>query len=72
MTDAAILEIKQLRQEVVRLMACLSPYIGQDEMQARYGVTSQTLLAMERRGEIPTRSRGRWLRSEVVQWESKT
>ncbi len=70
MTDLAMSELKSLRQEVARLVASLSPYIGQEEMQQRYGVTGQTLLAMERRKEIPTRVRGRWLRAEVVQWEA--
>lgn len=62
-------EIELLRREVASLVANLSPYIGQEEMQARYGVTGQTLLAMERRGEIPGRVRGRWIRSEVLKWE---
>ena len=69
MTDAAVIELQQLRREVVSLMAMLSPYIGQEEMQARYGVCGKTLLAMERRGEIPYRVRGRWNRAEVLQVE---
>ena len=70
MTDAALTELQSLRREFAALVANLSPYIGQEEMQQRYGVTGQTLLAMERRKEIPTRCRGRWVRSEVVQWEA--
>ena len=62
-------ELELLRKEVSALIASLSPWIGQEEMQARYCVTSQTLLAMERRREIPTRANGRWLRAEVLQWE---
>lgn len=62
-------EIELLRREVYALVASLCPFIGQDEMQARYKVTSKTLLAMERRKEIPTRVRGRWLRTEVMEWE---
>lgn len=69
MTDAALIELQHLRREVAAMAACLSPYIGQEEMQARYGVTGQTLLAMERRKEIPQRVRGRWLRTEVISWE---
>lgn len=65
-------EIELLRREVANLVAHLSPYIGQEEMQVRYGVTGQTLLAMERRKEIPTRARGRWLRTEVIEWERAT
>lgn len=70
MTDSALIEIRNMRNELAALIANLSPYIGTDEMCKRYGVTGQTLLAMERRNEIPTRVRGRWLRSEVVAWEA--
>ena len=62
-------EVELLKREVSALIAALSPYIGQEEMQARYSVTGQTLLAMERRGEIPTRVRGRWLRADVLDHE---
>jgi len=64
-----LVAIEKLRREVSMLIAALSPYIGQEEMQARYGVTGQTLLAMERRGEIPTRVKGRWSRVEVLAHE---
>jgi hypothetical protein len=63
-------ELELLRREVATLVANLSPFIGQEEMQARYNVTGQTLLAMERRKEIPTRVKGRWLRTEVLAWEA--
>lgn len=72
MTDQALLEIRQLRETVNALIANLSPYIEQAEMQGRYGVTGQTLLAMERRREIPQRVRGRWVRADVVDWEKQT
>ena len=62
-------ELELLRKEVANLVSHLSPYIGQEEMQARYTVSGQTLLAMELRGEIPNRVRGRWMRAEVLQWE---
>lgn len=72
MTDAAaLLELRQLRETVNTLVANLAPFIEQAEMQSRYGVTGQTLLAMERRKEIPQRVRGRWLRAEVVAWETR-
>ena len=63
-------ELEMLRREFQSLVAHLSPYIGQEEMQARYNVTGQTLLAMERRKEIPMRVKGRWLRAEVIEWEA--
>ena len=62
-------ELELLRREVASLVANLSPFIGQEEMQSRYNVPGQTLLAMERRKEIPTRVKGRWLRTEVLAWE---
>jgi hypothetical protein len=71
MTDEALLELRQLRETVNTLVANLTPFIEQAEMQARYGVTGQTLLNMERRKEIPQRVRGRWVRTEVVAWEKR-
>lgn len=71
MTDAALIELRQLKETVSMLVANLSPFIEQAEMQTRYGVTGQTLLAMERRKEIPQRVRGRWVRREVLEWESR-
>lgn len=69
MTDEALIELKMLRREVVNLVSQLSPYIGMEEMQARYSVCGKTLLAMERRGEIPIRKKGRWIRADVLQRE---
>jgi hypothetical protein len=63
-------EIEALRREVAKLVASLSPWIGMEEMQARYGVIGKTLLAMERRREIPQRVSGRWSRCEVMGWEN--
>ena len=70
MRGCVVSELELLRREVANLVANLSPYIGQEEMQARYSVTGQTLLAMERRREIPARVSGRWVRSEVLAWET--
>ena len=61
--------VNLLAAEVARLSALLAPWVGSDEMLARYGVTIKTLAAMEKRGEIPYRVRGRWLRSELLEWE---
>ncbi len=69
MTDAVLTEIRTLRQQFDSLIANLSPWIGTDEMQTRYGVTAQTLKNMERRRTIPQRINGRWLRSEVIELE---
>lgn len=56
----------QLMEVLRDLVRKISPWIEQAEMQSRYSVTGQTLKAMERRGEIPKRVNGRWLREEVV------
>jgi hypothetical protein len=69
MSDEALNELRQLRQQVAALLSNLSPFIGQDEMQVRYNCTGKTLLAMERRGDIPERVKGKWVRVEVVEWE---
>ena len=64
-------DLEKLRREVAGLVAALSPWISMEEMQARYIVCSKTLLAMERRGDIPTRVKGRWSRADVMEWESR-
>jgi hypothetical protein len=68
-SEQILVELQQLRLQVNVLSANLSPFIGMDEMQSRHGVGGKTLLAMERRGEIPVRVRGKWVRTEVLEWE---
>ena len=63
------LAMVQLTREVRRLMDNINPWIGQSEMRDRYQCTNKTITAMEVRGDIPFRVNGRWLRSEVVEWE---
>lgn len=60
-----------LAREVSRLTELLSPFVSTDEMCKRYDCTGQTLTAMERRGDIPQRVKGRWSRSELQQWEQR-
>jgi len=72
MTESAVLEVRRLSMEVERLIASLSPWLSVEGMCARYDCTPQTLRNMERRGDIPTRTKGRWNRSEVMQWEAET
>lgn len=71
MSEEAVIELRQLREQVAALMDCLTPFVGTDEMCKRYRCTAQTLLAMEKRGEIPFRVRGRWLRSELLEWQRR-
>jgi len=64
-------EMRMMRRELASVVQAVTPWIGSDEMKLRYGVKDpKTLAAMEVRGEIPTRSHGRWNRAEVMQWEA--
>lgn len=62
-------QVAALTQAVAHFAALTSPWVRADEMAKRYGVTIQTLAAMEARGEIPQRTKGKWLRSELLIWE---
>ena len=62
--------VLKLTQEVARLADQQMPWVTIDEMCKRYNVTPKTLTAMEQRGDIPARKKGKWLRSELVQWEA--
>ena len=42
-----------------------------DEMLLRLDAVKDQIKNMERRGDIPHRSKGRWNRAELVQWEQK-
>jgi len=71
MSDPATLELRQLRDQVAMLIACMLPHIGTDEMCMRYNCTPKTLNNMERDGRIPFRQKGKWNRNEIMKWESK-
>lgn len=74
MNDSELqLAVARLVLEISRMADAQCPWVTVDEMQARYGRTLKTLATMERRGETPRRAKGgKWLRSELVQWESRT
>lgn len=65
------LQIARLTQAVADLSKHLAPWITTAEMCARYDCTPKTLSAMERRGDIPWRVKGRWNRAEVIAWEAR-
>ncbi|MDP2255448.1 MAG: hypothetical protein Q8K05_05210 [Polaromonas sp.] len=71
MSEEAVIELRQLREDVAALMACMLPYLSTDEMCRRYSCTPRTLNTMERDGRIPFRKAGRWNRTELMEWESK-
>ena len=69
-TESAILIcLQSLQREVMHLVAQQMPWLTTAEMCQRYSVTPKTLTAMELRGEIPTRQKGRWNRAELLAWE---
>lgn len=71
MSDEAVIELRNLRNELLFLVAHLSPWVSTDEMCKRYDCTPKTLHNMERDGRIPFRKSGKWNRTELVKWESK-
>jgi len=69
--ETVVAEIALMRRDFAALVHAITPWIGTDEMKLRYGVKDpKTLVAMELRGEIPLRAKGRWNRAEVMQWEA--
>jgi hypothetical protein len=64
-------QIAQLTRAVQDLASQMSPWISTQEMCKRYDCTPKTLNAMERRGDIPWRVKGRWNRAEVIEWEAR-
>ncbi|MEH3087679.1 MAG: hypothetical protein PGN26_14360 [Xylophilus ampelinus] len=64
--------LRSLIREVSNLSQQLSPWVGVAEMEKRYGVTLKTLTAMERRGDLPLRHKGRWSRVELIEWETRS
>jgi hypothetical protein len=71
MSAALAAEVALMRRELAALVQTISPWVSSEEMYGRYKVKDpHTLRAMERRGDIPMRVRGRWLRAELMQWEA--
>ena len=68
-TNEVLLEVEGLRRDIMKLAEMLAPWIEMAEMGQRYSVCSKTLLKMERAGDIPTRVRGRWRRTDVMEME---
>jgi len=58
---------------LVRFARLRGDRLTRPEMCERLCVSSNTLTARVRRGEVPTPSKGgKWLLSEVIEWESRT
>lgn len=68
MTDYAIVqELRSLREIVLTL---LNRRLSRQDMAERLGVTTRTLARMIDAGKVPPPTDGKWLLSEVVEWES--
>lgn len=71
MTDAAVNEMirrfDNLERVVVRV---LNSRLSRQEMADRLGVTTRTLARMIDAGKVPPPRDGKWLLSEVVEWEA--
>lgn len=72
MSDQAVIELRQLRAQMAALMAFVLPFVSTDEMCKRYNCTPKTLNNMERDGRLPFRKNGKWNRTELMDWESKS
>lgn len=73
MTESAILErLDNLTAACVTLARMLGARLTRTQMCERLGVSSNTLTARVRKGDVPTPGKdGKWLLSEVVEWESR-
>ena len=60
---------QEILSEMRRLGDMIAPWLSLNDMATRYKCTTKTISAMELRGDIPRRTKGRWLRSEVAEWE---
>jgi hypothetical protein len=71
--DQAILQrLDTMTHALVALARVTGARLTRAEMCNRLGVSSNTLTARVRRGDVPTPGRdGKWLLAEVVEWESR-
>ncbi|MFM9922711.1 hypothetical protein VLK31_06955 [Variovorax sp. H27-G14] len=72
MTDQALIQrIDSLTSAFVQMARLTGARLTRSEMCNRLGVSSNTLTARVRRGDVPTPGKdGKWLLAEVVEWES--
>lgn len=68
MSEEAILErFDRLEQMIARLAG---ERLTRAQMLTRYGISSNTLTARVRKGDVPTPGKdGKWLLEEVLKWE---
>lgn len=70
MSEDAILErFNRLEQMIARLHG---ERLTREEMCERLRISSNTLTARVRKGDVPTPGKdGKWLLSEILEWESR-
>lgn len=70
MSEDAILErFDRLEMMIAKLHG---ERLTREEMLARLRISGNTLTARVRKGEVPTPGKdGKWLLSEVIEWENK-
>lgn len=73
MTEAAIAErLERLQTTVETLCALIGTRLTRSEVLTRLRVSEKTLRERVRRGEYPSPGKdGKWLLSEIVEWESR-
>ncbi len=73
MSEAVILErLDSLTRAFVALARLTGARLTRAAMCDRLGISSKTLTDRVRKGQVPTPGRdGKWLLSEVVEWESR-
>lgn len=68
-------ELAELRQDVRSLrdtvLTLLNRRLSRQDMADRMGVTTRTLARMIDAGKVPQPVNGKWLLSEVVEWEAQ-
>lgn len=72
MSEAAIIErLDAMTSAFVHLSRLVGDRLTRAQMCDRLGISGKTLTDRVRRGDVPTPGKdGKWLLSEVVEWES--
>ncbi|WP_431276208.1 helix-turn-helix transcriptional regulator [Variovorax ureilyticus] len=73
MSEAAILQrLDKMTAAVVQMAKMTGARLTRAQMLERLGVSSNTFTARVRSGQVPKPcSDGKWLLSEVIEWESR-
>lgn len=72
MTDAALQDLHRRFSSLERVVVTLlNRRLSRQEMADRLGVTTRTLARMIDAGKVPPPRDGKWLLSEVVEWEAQ-